>query len=118
MRYIDIAVAVLVGTSAISGILAWSPRTGDADARRMSVQRQMLDDLLAYVGRHGMQWFLHASPEDLCASIADSSQPQFVMFASVGEKSCGLSPPAGALVSTLAFRLMPFEVSLVEWTGA
>ena len=118
MRYIDIAVAALVGTSAISGLLAWTPRTGDADSNRLALQSHMRDGLLAFVRQRGIPWILGSSPEEVCAVVSKASNSSVFVFGSDGGTSCGTPPPTGAVVSTLTFHLLNLEVVLGEWSNA
>jgi hypothetical protein len=78
----------------------------------------MRDELLAFVRQRGIPWILRSSPEDVCAVITRVSDSSGFMFGSVGGISCGASPPAGAVVSTLTFRLLNFEVAIGEWANA
>ncbi len=118
MRFLDIAVAVMIGVSAVSSIAVWTPRSGDALSDRIALQTQLRDKLVAFVKNRGLPWLLHASPAEVCAAMASSVTPPASVFASMGGQSCGAPPPGGAVVSNLTLPLLPFEVTLVAWSGA
>lgn len=114
MRFIDLAVAALIGSSAITGMVAWSPRAGDAGAQRLGAQVQLRDRLLELFRRNGMSWL--ESPVAACRLISDASNSTFRLFATIGSSTCGTPPRGGSPSVTLSLRLVPYEVVLVAWS--
>ncbi len=115
MRFIDLAVAALIGSSAITGIVAWSPRTGDAGAQQLRVQAQLRDRLVGFLQRSGLVQFV-ASTTAACRLISDASNSTFRLYATMGSSSCGAPPSSGSPSARLSLRLIPFEVVLVAWS--
>jgi hypothetical protein len=118
LRYLDIALAILIGTSAISGILVWNPRTGDEAAASSSAKTLLMNALTTFVEEKGMAWFLQSPPEELCAGLASDSNSTFEITGVVGTYRCGPQPPEGATAASLSFDLSAFEVSLEAWRSA
>ena len=118
MRYIDLAVAALVGTSALAGIVAWDPGTADSGARGLKLQAVLRDDLTAYVQGRGVAWFARSPPSVICSALAGASNSTFGMQATLGSLSCGSPPPPGSLTATLSMTLLPFEVKVEAWSSA
>lgn len=116
MRFVDLAVAALIGSSAITGIVAWTPRAGDAGAQRVGAQVQLRDRLVGLLQRNGLVPFLQ-SPEAACRLLAESSNSTFRLYATLGPSSCGTPPTAGSPRASLTMRLVTSEVVLVAWSS-
>jgi len=43
MRYLDLAVAALIGTSAIAGVAAFSPRQADVASSSLAIESHLRD---------------------------------------------------------------------------
>lgn len=114
MRFIDLALAALIGTSAITGMVVWSPKASDAGAQRLGTVAQLRDRLVGFLQRNGLIQF--ESSSDACRLIGEASTPTFRLYAAMGSVSCGSPPEAGSPSATLSFRLIPFEVELVAWS--
>ena len=115
MRFIDIAVAALIGSSAITGIIVWSPKAGDVAARQLGTQVRRRDGLVDLLRRGGMVSL--ESPSAACALLAEASNSTFTLYATAGASSCGSPPKEGSPSATLSFRLVSFEVVLVAWSS-
>jgi len=118
LRYVDLAVAAIIGTSAIAGIAAWDPRSGDAGSRQERVQMQLRSSLLDVLQEQGILWLIHSPPGAVCSYLADKSNSTFGMAATLGSVSCGVPPRSGSVVASLEMRLVGSEVSLVAWSLA
>ncbi len=117
MRYVDLAVAALIGTSAITGIVAWDPRSGDTGSDRIAAQTQLRDGLLALLQQRGIAWFLVSPSWAVCSYLSSISNSSFGVSATLGSVSCGSPPRRGSVVASLSMRLVPFEVTLVAWSA-
>lgn len=118
MRYVDIAIAVLIGTSAITGIVAWTPRSGDIASQHTLMRTLLRDSLLAYLQHRGVVWLMRSSPQELCADLSGISNSSVTFSATSGSFSCG-SPPLGvAALSTLTLQLTSYQVTLEAWSNA
>ena len=118
MRYVDLAVAALIGASAIAGIFAWEPATGDAGAAKLGRQVRLRDALLGVLQEHGISWILASPPDAFCAYLESRSNSTFGIAATIGGFSCGSPPPRGSVVANLSMRLVPSEVTLQAWSLA
>ncbi|MDG6985187.1 MAG: hypothetical protein JRM73_00375 [Nitrososphaerota archaeon] len=118
MRYLDLAVAVLVGTSAVAGVSAWSPAPGDSASARLQTTMALRDDIAGFVQSKGMSWFFSTPPEEVCSVAYRSLGPADLMSAEVGAFACPGHPPASADVATLTFRIATTEVTLTAWSDA
>jgi hypothetical protein len=117
MKFLDVGVALMIGISALTGVAIWTPRSGDATANRMAVQTHLRDQLLAFLETRGVPWLIHASLSEVCDSLSSSLNGSGNAFVSKGDESCGVPPPPGAVASNLTLQLLPFEMSLVSWSG-
>lgn len=116
MRYIDLAVATLIGVSAFTGVVAWDPGGGDATSRKLAAQTRLRDSLLATLQEKGVAWFLRSPPGTICAYFASRSNRSSGVYATIGSRSCGNPPPSGANAASIAMDLVPFKVTLVAWS--
>ena len=118
MRYLDVGVAVLVGTAAITGLSLWSPAAGDAASSRYQSTIGLRDWMVAFVNERGVPWF-YANPEvTVCSAIAGATNATVALYAEVGTARCGTPPPRGAVTAQLSFRLGSRQVTLEAWSGA
>jgi hypothetical protein len=115
MRYLDLAVATLIGTSAIAGIAAFSPRHADVASGGLAMESQLRDGLLAILQHEGVTWLIQSSPQVVCAHLQELSNLSVSFSGMIGPYGCGPSPPSGSPVATLAFYLMPYQVVLEAW---
>ena len=118
MRYIDIAVAALVGVSAITGVLLWTPRAGDLQASALAAKAELRDRAAGLIDAKGMGWFLGTPPSSVCSYIAGLSNSTVHLLADVGGTTCGSGPPAGAVSASLSFRLAHLQVTVEAWSSA
>ena len=116
MMFVDLAVAVLIGVSAITGILLLSPAPGDGAALRSRERSELRDGLVSFVEARGIDWFLKTSPGEVCSEMASASNSSFAFSATLGSVSCG-GPPPGSTYVTLTLDLIPLQVTLVSWSG-
>ena len=116
MRFLDLALAILIGASAVTGISAWNPRAGDAAANRLGEQMQLRDFLAGMLTREGAAWLL--SPSAVCAELGQMSNSSFGVAATLGPSSCGSAPEGDPVTASLSMELAPYEVTLVAWSSA
>lgn len=118
MRYLDLAVAALIGTSAIAGIAAFSPRQGDVASGGLAMKSELRDGLLTILQREGVTWLIQSSPNAACAYLESLSNSSVTFSGMIGPHRCGPSPPGGSPVATLGFYLTPNQVVLEAWPNA
>ena len=116
MRYLDLAMATLIGTSAITGIIAWNPSTGDAYSRQAELQINLSDGLLSLLQDRGTAWFIRSPPSAVCAYLAASTNSSYRIYATVGSLTCGSPPQEGSTVAALTLAMTPLEVTLAAWS--
>ena len=117
MRFIDIAVAGLIGMSAIAGLAAMSPATEDSRSRTLALRIQLKDALLLFLNGKGIAWFLQSDAMVICDGAAAASSRTLTISADVGGLNCG-TPPSEYLVENLTLPLLHDEVVLIAWTPA
>jgi len=118
MRYLDLAVAALIGVSAIAGIATFSPGQSDVASKRLAMESQLRDELLTILQREGLTWLIQSSPQAVCAYLQDSSNSSVTFSGVIGPYTCGTSPPISSPVATLAFYLTPYQIVLEAWPNA
>lgn len=117
MRYIDLAVAALIGVSAITGVMAWAPAGGDATSLQIERQMQLRDYLLLFLRQHGIAWLLATPTEAVCSYLASLSNSSFGVAATFGSVSCGVPPENGSVAANVTLKLASSEVTLVAWSA-
>jgi hypothetical protein len=118
MKFLDIAVAALIGVSTITGIVAWSPQSGDSMSRQTATETQLRDALLAFLSERGILWLILSSPSAACVGFQGLSNSSVSVSASFGSYTCGLRPGGASGVATLSMRLGTVEVVLKAWPNA
>jgi hypothetical protein len=118
MRYLDVAVALMVGTAALAGIAAWGPGPGDALSAHYRAESAVRAQLLRFVDGKGVAWFAYAPAADICAAVLGGSNSTFGLDADVGSAGCGAPPPPGSATARLSFSVGGKEVNLSGWTVA
>lgn len=116
MRYVDLALAALIGTSALTGIVAWDPATADSNSRRLRLQSAVRDEVASFLQEKGTFWFLSSPPDVVCSTMAGMSNSTSGFAVSVGSLSCGPPPPIGSVSAELGERLGSLEVTVVGWS--
>ena len=116
MKFGALAVAARIGCSAITGIVAWSPKAGDVGAQQLGAQVRLRDRLVEFLQRSGMIRFL-GSPAAACRLISEASNSTFRLYATVGPTSCGTPPGSSSPSVALTLRLVKSEVVLVAWSS-
>lgn len=117
MRWLDIALAAMIGISAISGIVNWDPRVADAGSSRLLLENRLRDRLVSYLDYRGLPWIQESSPAAICADL-ESLSNSIAISATINSYSCGPSPLKGATITTLSLHLDAREVTLQAWQSA
>lgn len=115
MRYLDVAVAALIGASAITGIVAWGPGVPDSAASHAAARSALWVDLEEFVQAQGTVWMMRSTPGQFCAALAAASPPNATLTGSVGGHNCG-DPPDGADAVSVSFMLGGRETVLEAWS--
>ncbi len=112
----DLAVAALIGASAVTGIVAWTPRPGDTASTTLRIQVELRDRLLAVVQQRGTVWLSTSAPESVCAYLAGVSNSTVGFGGRIGSFECPLLPPPGRIVANLSLNLILRQVVLAAWS--
>jgi hypothetical protein len=113
-----LAVAALIGTSAVAGMLAFSPAKWDSASRSLTLESQIRDELVSILQHEGTPWLVQSAPEAVCGYLHSISNATVSFSAIIGPRSCAPSPPPGASVATLVLQLDNFQVVLEGWPNA
>lgn len=116
MRYFDLVVAGLIGTSALAGMVTLAPRHGDLASSSLATESQLRDELLALLQQKGTTWILQSSPRTVCSYLRGLSNSSVTFSADIGAAKCGASPPPGLPAATLAIPLIGRQVVFEAWT--
>ena len=117
MRYLDLAIAAIIGVSALAALATWSPSSTNTAADSQMSELHLRDALLAYVQRQGAAWLLSTKTSGVCDSITSLSNSTFTFSAIINSVPCSPSPHEGAVANlTLPFdgRTMVFEAWSAE----
>ena len=115
MRYLDIAVAVMVGTAAITGLVVWTPAQGDSASASFQERTALRDRMVSFVETRGVTWFVTTPEAEICADVQGAANSTFVLSVQVGSSSCGVPPPEGAVFASISFQLVQSQVTLTAW---
>jgi hypothetical protein len=115
MRYLDIAVAAMVGTAAITGLSVWSPAQGDRASASFQERSTLRDGIVAFVEIRGMPWLASAPWSKICAAIGEASNSTLVLSAEMGSSSCGTVPSPGSDFVSITFQLDGDQVAITAW---
>ena len=115
MRYIDIALAGLIGLSAISSLAVVTPRSGDAAAHRSAVQAQLSGALVGLLEEKGVVWFMRSSPGEICTGLLAASNSTVKFSAVGGSLDCG-APPSGSVGANISLPIRPARLVLEAWS--
>ena len=118
MRFLDLAIAALIGTSAIAGIAAFSPKQADVASSSLATESQLRDELLTILQREGVTWLIQSSPQEICGRLRELSNSSVTFSGAIGPYACSPSPPSGSPVATLVFYLIPYRFVLEAWPNA
>ena len=116
MRWLDIALAMMIGVSAISGIVNWNPRVADTGSHRLMLENRLRDGLVSYLDHRGLPWIQESSLATICADL-ESQSNSIAISATINSFSCGPSPPKGATFATISLQLDAREVTLQAWSN-
>lgn len=116
MRFLDIAVAALIGMSAISAMLVWNPAQGDSTARQEALRSGLRNDVLSFLEVHGVPWLYEVTPQEFCDALSSSSTPSFNLTGKLGSFTCGVVPASASAVVSITLTLPPRMVTLTAWS--
>lgn len=117
MRFLDLAVAALIGISAVSALAVWSPAQGDFASQQAALRSGLRAELLSFLQDHGMGWFSSVTPQGFCRAVESSSTPDVTFGGAIGSASCGLVPTSAVAEVSVTFQLPSREVTLAAWSN-
>ena len=117
MRFLDLALALLIGSSAFVGIASVTPKEGDASSQRLATQMRLRDTLLTILQRQGMPWLILSSPQEICSTLKNESNASVMVSATMDHVPCSEPPSKGLVEANLTFTLANREVCIEAWSS-
>lgn len=111
------AIAALIGLSSIAGMVAFTPRQGDAESETLALQAQIRDELVSILQEKGVMWLLLTPPAEICGFLRGLSNSSVSFSGTIGSYSCGPPLPNGVPFAELGLNLVPYEVSIEGWAN-
>jgi len=115
MRYLDLVIAGLIGTSSLAGMVALNPIQGDVASSSLATESQLRDELLALLQQRGTVWLIQSSPETVCSYLRGMSNSSVTFSGEIGQLSCGAPPSNGVPTATIVLHFTGFQVVLEAW---
>ncbi len=113
MKFLDVAVAVIIGLSAFVSLDAFSPTANVAASYALERQASARDSLSALIASPGVAWLQSASMAQTCALLASLSNNSVVFSATQGAVACR-GAPAGAVASANLTLSFPSRTLVLE----
>lgn len=118
MRFIDLAVAAMIGASSIAGILFLNPSPAEVSTSRYVQDSQTRSDLLAMVESVGLNQIFSEPTQGLCALLQSRSNATVQFSAVTSGGGCNSDPPPGTDVISLPISFNGARVTLEAWSVA
>jgi hypothetical protein len=115
MRFVDLAVAGIIGAATVGALIYWSPGPFLDSSHRSRAEGAMLDRLAGLVDSRGLAWFLDSDLSSICGFFASVSNSTILYSADVGGEQCPGTPSSGSASVTLVLPLPSKEVILEGW---
>jgi hypothetical protein len=116
LRYLDLALAALIGISTVAAISWYSTGPADATSSELALRVRLRDSLLSLLQEKGVRWFLVTPPDEICSSLAAISNSSETFSATVGTLSCRI-PPKDSVDETMSLPFLPQVVTLECWSA-
>jgi len=116
MRFLDLAVAAVIGLGTVALLSAWGPSYSDHAALQLRQATLDRDRLLGVANRLGVVWMQDASLRDLCSSLAALSNSSLTISAAVNGVRCRASPGVSSISANLTFVFTSRVVVLQAWS--
>ena len=113
MRFLDIAVAAVIGLLSTSLIGVSSPAGNDFTAYKEHKQAALRDRVEGLLNSGGLVWLQDARPEDICARLESLSNSSVAFSAVVSAVPCSL-PPIRAVASANLSVILPSRTVVLE----
>ena len=115
MRFLDIAVATMIGTSGLAALGVWNPQASDSTAAEAALRIKLHDGLVSAVEAMGLAALSSLPFSDLCTQIATLPVDSYTLSASVGPSQCDPSPPQGLHVESMTLDFGGRSVTVEAW---
>ena len=99
-------------------LLVWNPQVNAMASRRSMDEAHLRDLLTSYLEMDGLVWLQRASPQELCARLANLSNSTITYSARVNSLPCNSQSPSLAPAGNLAVNLVSKAVVLEAWYAA
>lgn len=118
MRVLDVAVAAIIGVSAIAFMLYWNPAGFTSATNQHLEEASLRGVLLTAVSSKGIPWLGIASPEQVCVGLSAFSNSSVTVSAVIDGIPCGPGPASGSVCANLTVPLESRVVVLRAWADA
>jgi hypothetical protein len=115
LRFLDIAVAAIIGLISTTAIVIWSPTPYASASHDYQVEiglRDLLVEIVENTGVYGMQ---RSSFSEICSIVARYSNSSVTVSAEMGGNDCVAGPQTGSIGSMLTVPLFTGQVILQAW---
>jgi hypothetical protein len=115
LRFLDIAVAAVIGLVSTTAIVAWSPTPYASTSHSYQVEIGLRDLLVKIVEDEGVVGIQRSSFSEICSIAARYTNSSVTVSAEMGGNDCVAGPPSGSIGSTLEIPLYTGQVILEAW---
>jgi hypothetical protein len=115
VKFIDIAVAGMIGISSIASLLVWTPSTYDIAAQRAAEQVRLRDGLMNVVDSYGLYWLQESPPRGICTALGMMSNSAVTFSATVDGVPCSVPRGPLGVEANLTVRIGARLVDLESW---
>ncbi len=118
MRFLDLALAAVIGLSSLALMASWGPAGNNAGAARLREEDSLRTDLESLLVTPGAVWLQQATLQEICAKVGSLSNQSVVYSASVDSSQCPLAAPETGPVASISLMLPTRNVTLEAWEAA
>ncbi|MDA4121015.1 MAG: hypothetical protein OK404_01245 [Thaumarchaeota archaeon] len=115
MRFLDVAIAGMIGLSSIAVIVTWSPAMSDFASQRFVAQARLRDGIVNILDREGLVWLQQSSLQGICGKLSAISNSTVTFSASIDSVPCSVPPSKSGVQASLTFTLGAKVVVLEAW---
>ena len=115
MRFLDLAVAVLIGVSSLGILGVCTPQHAERTSAVADVRMRIDYGILGAVRRVGIVTLASSGVQYACARISSESNGTMSFSAVVDGHQCQPVPPAGAIVDSLNLTLPGRHLVIEGW---
>jgi hypothetical protein len=115
LKFLDLAVAALIGFGSVAAMGVWNPEQLSAQGTLYSKQASMQEYLETIPSRLGLPWLQQASPDAICSALLPFSNLTIQVSASGRDFVCTVGPPANVPSASIVLMFPRGNLSLSAW---